>query len=91
MDAVFIIVVIAIWAVTHWLVRAVARIGGVRMSGYVSPRRSARARTPLVYPALRADQAGEILMMIESLILIVVFLLALLVCVKPFGALLWRT
>lgn len=29
MDAVFIIVVIAIWAVTHWLVRAVARIGGV--------------------------------------------------------------
>jgi hypothetical protein len=29
MDAVFIIVVIAIWAVTHWLIRAVARIGGV--------------------------------------------------------------
>jgi hypothetical protein len=29
MDAVFIIVVIAIWAVTHWLIRAVARIGDV--------------------------------------------------------------
>jgi hypothetical protein len=29
MDAVFIIVVIAIWAVTHWLIRAVSRIGGV--------------------------------------------------------------
>ncbi len=29
MDAVFLIVVIAIWAVTHWLIRAVSRIGGV--------------------------------------------------------------
>ena len=29
MDAVFILVVIAIWAVTHWLIRAVSRIGGV--------------------------------------------------------------
>jgi hypothetical protein len=29
MDAVFIIIVIAIWAVTHWLIRAVARVGGV--------------------------------------------------------------
>jgi|SoimicMinimDraft_3_1059731.scaffolds.fasta_scaffold37021_2 hypothetical protein len=29
MDAVFIVVVIAIWAVTHWLIRAVSRIGGV--------------------------------------------------------------
>ena len=29
MDAVFIIVVIAIWAVTHWLIWAVSRIGGV--------------------------------------------------------------
>jgi hypothetical protein len=29
MDAIFIVVVIAVWAVTHWLIRAVSRLGGV--------------------------------------------------------------
>jgi hypothetical protein len=29
MDAVFILVVIALYAVTHWLVAAIARLGGV--------------------------------------------------------------
>ena len=29
MDAIFILAVIAIWAVTHWLIRAVSRVGGV--------------------------------------------------------------
>ncbi len=33
MDAVFIIVVIAIWAVTHWLIRAVVAHRRCRMSG----------------------------------------------------------
>jgi hypothetical protein len=30
MDAVFIIVVIALYAVTHWIVRALSRLGSVQ-------------------------------------------------------------
>jgi len=29
MDAIFIIVVIALYAVTHWIIRALSRLGGV--------------------------------------------------------------
>jgi hypothetical protein len=29
MDAIFIIVVVALYAVTHWIVRALSRLGGV--------------------------------------------------------------
>jgi hypothetical protein len=29
MDALFILVIVALYAVTHWLVRAVSRLGGV--------------------------------------------------------------
>jgi hypothetical protein len=29
MDAIFIVAVVALYAVTHWIVRALARLGGV--------------------------------------------------------------